>query len=158
MIKIAGIYIAFDKGRPMRAIEEALLLESAGILGDRYATAEGSWNAERKGKRQVSIMSVEALIEGNRRLGNPFEPHETRRNIFLRNMPNDVLNSLSSVKVQIGEALLVGDKYCDPCARPNVLSGKHGFREAFHDKAGFLFKVVTGGLIKVDDKVEILNA
>ncbi len=55
---------------------------------------------------------------------------------------------------QIGMARFRGVKYCDPCTRPNKLSGrKMNFKETFFDRGGLIAEVVEGGIIKIGDPV-----
>jgi len=55
---------------------------------------------------------------------------------------------------RVGEALLRGVKYCDPCLRPSVLSGKKiAFKDIFHDRGGLVAEVLESGVLKVGDLV-----
>lgn len=142
---ILAIYISPVAGAPMQYVREVEAIAGHGLLGDRYATGEGSFNKAKPGKRQVT------LINGIFFDGNEFKFAECRRNIITNGVE---LMWLIGRDFQIGTAHFRGVKYCDPCNRPSKLSGKEkSFKETFFDRGGLIAEIVEGGLIRVNDLV-----
>lgn len=142
---VKAICIGAVAGGPMQAVQSAEAIAGQGLSGDRYSRGEGSFNKGRQGKRQVT------LINGCFFPDRGFEYVDTRRNIVTLAVE---LMDLIGKEFRVGEALLRGIKYCDPCLRPSKLSGKTAaFKDVFHDRGGLVAEVLEGGLIKVDDLV-----
>jgi hypothetical protein len=142
---VAAICISSAKGQPMQRVPQVLAIAGAGLEGDRYATAEGSFNRDKPGKRQVT------LINGIFFEGSGFEYTDSRRNIVTLGVE---LMWLIGQKFQIGEAVFKGVKYCDPCNRPSKLAGSTlNFRDAFHDRGGLIAEILEGGVIKEGDAI-----
>lgn len=142
---VEAIFICLKAGEPMQKVEEIRALLGEGLQGDRYATGEGSFNKGDQGKRQVTLIN-DLFFEGS-----GFELAESRRNIVTRGIE---LMSLIGRDFQIGKASFHGVKYCNPCTRPNTLSGnKRSFREAFFDRGGLIARVIEGGLIRTGDQI-----
>ena len=87
-----------------------------------------------------------------RETGIELAPHQTRRNILTRGV--DVVE-LVGRRFQVGDALCYGVKECNPCnhlesvTRPGVRSGLSG-------RGGLRADVLTGGHIRVGDRITIL--
>lgn len=142
---VAAICISPAVGAPMRRVEDVEAVAGAGLKGDRYATAEGSYNKGRPGKRQVT------LVNGLFFPDSGFEYVEARRNIVTLGVE---LMDLIGKEFQVGEARFRGLKYCDPCLRPSKLSGNpRAFKDAFHDRGGLIAEVLTSGLIRVGSPI-----
>jgi hypothetical protein len=142
---VRGICICEKAGDPMQELTEVEAIAGQGLKGDRYATAEGSWNKGELGKRQVT------LLNGMFVAGSGFKFPETRRNIMTWGVE---LMYLFGREFQIGEARFRGVKYCDPCDRPQKLSrSSHDFRASFLDRGGLIAEVVKEGLIKLHDPI-----
>jgi hypothetical protein len=142
---VIAICISPAAGEPMRSVEEVEAIAGGGLRGDRYALGQGSYNKNRPGKRQVT------LINGLFFAGSGFEYIESRRNIITLEVE---LMDLIGREFQIGEARMRGLKYCDPCLRPSKLSGKKEvFKDVFHDRGGLVAEILRGGLIKVGSAV-----
>jgi MOSC domain-containing protein YiiM len=144
MATVLHIFVASEKGAPMRSLGSVRALPGAGLEGDRYATASGSWNAGKPGNRQVSIISLEPF------LGTAFSPEQSRRNIIVEGIETPSLIGKTFV---IGSAILRGVKYCTVCNRPDDLSGKTGFKEIFRERGGILAEVIEGGEITAGDEI-----
>ena len=124
---VVAICMASQKGEPMVSVEEAMAVTGEGISGDRYARGEGSWSRGQVGRRQVTLINA-LFVQGS-----GFEYAETRRNIATLGVE---LMDLIGQEFLVGDAMMRGLKYCDPCLRPSVLSNKNiAFREAFTTEA-----------------------
>jgi hypothetical protein len=142
---IKEICIGAVAGGLMQAVKSVEAIAGQGLTGDRYARGEGSFNRGRQGRRQVT------LINGRFFPGSGFEYVETRRNIVTLGIE---LMDLIGKEFRVGEALMLGAKYCDPCLRPSALSGKAtAFKDVFHDRGGLVAEILESGMIRVDDLV-----
>lgn len=129
----------------MQRVLEVMALAGQGLEGDRYCNGSGSWNKKTGiGNRQVT------LINGRLVAGTPFSYADTRRNIVTDGVE---LMWLIGREFKIGDAIMHGVKYCDPCNRPSTLSGKKGFESAFHDIGGLVAEIVTSGLIHFESPI-----
>src|SRR5262245_54383326 len=142
---VVAICMAARKGEPMVSVEEAMAVVGEGLRGDRYARGEGSWNAGQPGSRQVTLINA-LFVQGS-----GFEYAETRRNLATLGVE---LMELIGQEFVVGDAVMRGVKYCDPCLRPSVLRQKQiSFREAFHDRGGLVAEVLKSGVIRVGSPV-----
>ena len=142
---LEGIFICPTKGEPMREVQEVEAVAGRGLRGDRYFSAEGSWNWGEPGKRQVTLINSRFL------LGTHFTSAETRRNLIVSGI--ELMWHIDR-EFQIGRVRFRGVKYCDPCPRPSNLAGrKEEFREEFFDCAGLIADVIVSGLIVLGDPI-----
>ena len=141
---VIAICITPTAGEPMHEVNEVQAIAGAGLAGDRYCTAEGSWNRGVPGKRQVTL--INGVFFG----GTGFSILDTRRNFVTAGIE---LMWLIGREFEVGNARFRGVKYCDPCARPSKLSGKPHFAEVFHDRGGLVAEVLEGGLIRTGDSI-----
>ncbi len=86
----------------------------------------------------------------NARGGVRLEPHDLRRNLVTAGVS---LNTLVGKTFQLGDVTLKGTRLCEPCnhlatlVHPEVLGMVH--------QAGLRAGIVSGGLIRVGDVVQI---
>src|SRR4051812_4019586 len=126
---VEAICISMVKRDPMREVDQVMAIAGRGLEGDRYALAEGSYNSGRPGHRQVT------LINGRFVTMSSFRPVETRRNLTVSGIE---LMEMMGKDFQVGDAVLRGVKYCDPCVVPNAVTGKSAplFKDEFFDCGG----------------------
>jgi MOSC domain-containing protein YiiM len=170
---VVAICVTSRKGEPMASVQEAMAVAGQGLRGDRYARGQGSWSRGQVGRRQITLINA-LFVQGS-----GFEYVETRRNIATSGVE---LMDLIGQKFSVGDAMLRGVKYCDPCLRPSVLTNKPRrmakrdlvkeqsrraeqsrrcsslmpdipFRDAFHDRGGLVAEVLSSGLIHVGSAV-----
>ncbi|HXV27113.1 MAG TPA: MOSC domain-containing protein [Candidatus Paceibacterota bacterium] len=153
--QVVDIYITDDAGRPMRQVSWVRAVEGKGLEGDRYAEGRGAFtNAKRRTIRQVSFLALEDLRRVNTGREQPFTMADTRRNIVVQGV--DLL-SLIGREFTVGSARFRGVEHCSPCARPSVLSGKPGFKEAFHERGGLRAEVLEEGIITTGSAVATVD-
>src|SRR3989338_10088130 len=99
---VTHICIGPVAGGQMQEVQEVQALENSGLEGDRYCRGEGSFNKDRQGKRQVT------LINGLFLEGSGFDPVDTRRSIVTLGVE---LMDLIGKEFQIGDAVFYGVKY-----------------------------------------------
>jgi hypothetical protein len=142
---VRAICISGVAGETMQEVAVATAVAGQGLLGDRYATGDGSFNKGNQGSRQVTLMNA-IFFDGSN-----FDFKDSRRNLFIEGVE---LMWLIGREFQIGTARFRGVKYCDPCQRPSKLSGNAtSFKTAFFDRGGLIAEVIEGGLIKLGDEV-----
>lgn len=143
--KVCGIFIAREKRAPMEELQDVLAEQGNGLCGDRYQNGGGSYNRGSPGKRQVTLINIMFFQ------GSGFEPIESRRNLVVHGVE---LMDLIGKEFHIGNAVLKGVKYCDPCHVPSAMAGKsYSFRDAFFDRGGLVAEVIKTGVIKVGNAV-----
>jgi hypothetical protein len=144
--KVVAIFIASIAGGKMEEVETVEAIAGAGLAGDRYSMAEGSFNRKRPGRRQVTLINSVFFQDA-------FEYAESRRNIVTQGIE---LMWLIGREFQIGKARFRGQYYCDPCLRPTRLSGKtQKFLEAFSDRGGLVAEIIESGRIKKGDLISL---
>jgi hypothetical protein len=145
--KVVAICISPIAGGKMEEVEIAEAIAGAGLAGDRYSIAEGSFNRKQQGRRQVTL--INAFFFEN----SGFEYFESRRNIVTHGVE---LMWLIGREFQIGKARFRGQNYCDPCLRPSRLSGKtEKFLETFSDRGGLVAEIIESGTIKRGDLITL---
>jgi hypothetical protein len=145
--RVLGLAICPVAGQPMVEVTEVEAIAGVGFKGNCYSAGEGSWNKGKPGKRQVTLMNSLFFP------GSGFQFRESRRNGLIEDL--ELMFWLFRGPASVGEdVLLRAVGYCDPCERPNELSGNSlSFREAFVDRGGIIVEVVRSGIIKVGDLV-----
>lgn len=143
--KVTNICISAVARAPMQKALRVRAVAGYGLVGDRYATGDGSYNKEAVGKRQVTLINGLFVPDS----GFLFE--ETRRNLEVVGIE---LMDLIGKEFDVGSARFKGVKYCDPCLVPSVLAGKKlPFRDAFHDRGGLVAEVIVSGWIEIGSLV-----
>lgn len=143
--RVTHIFVAPRRRAPMKSMPAVNAVQGRGLEGDRYCYGAGSYNASNVGSRQVS------LINGLFFDDTSFTPAESRRNLVVVGVE---LMWLIGRTFQVGNALLCGVKYCDPCLVPRSQTKPDArFQDEFLDRGGLIARVVQGGVIRVDDAV-----
>lgn len=136
----------------MTQIESVQALAGIGLEGDRYATGKGAYSQAKKQKiRHVSLIAREAIAQANTHLLLPYTEAQTRRNIVTEGAD---LNQLVGKTFWLGQAVLYGTELCDPCKRPEKLTGQPGFEQAFQQLGGLRAEVLQSGLVRVQDTLQ----
>ena len=149
--ELAGIFIAENSGRGVRAQVRAEAMPGEGLRGDRYAVGRGHWTG--RGDCEVTIMS-EATLEQLAREGFDLRDGSHRRNLVVRGLADDVL---SGSAVAIGAVRLKVDERRPPCRYLERLTGMPGLRDAMAGgRAGFSARVTEGGTMRIGDRVRVL--
>lgn len=154
--RIKSIYHAPAMGELMQPLKVGYLVAGKGLMYknekgdyvcDRYAEGKGAFShSKRETIRQLSLISSEAIELANQNLPEEYQytEQETRRNIVTEGID---LNKLVGDVFYIGQAALRGVELCDPCKRPDTLSRKQGFNDAFENIGGLRAQIITGSII-----------
>jgi MOSC domain-containing protein YiiM len=157
--KITALYVAKDKGEPMQYHSMVKAIAGVGLEGDgfldRYAAGKGAFsNAKQEKVRHVTIISQDDIDFANIGLEVPFQPHDTRRNIVIEGLSAE---RLLGRRFEIGTVALEGTSICDPCKRPDLLSGKVGFMDVFQGErgelAGIRAAILSTGVLTVGNEI-----
>lgn len=148
---VTGICIGAAK-QPLRSVDAVTAISEQGLEGDRYSEGTGSWQKGALGKRQVTLIDA-ALLERF-----AWSLADTRRNIAIKGDIDlmRLFNYRERISIIIGDAVMRGVAYCDPCQVPTKLSKRDDlFRDTFRSCGGIITEVVKGGEIRVGDLVEV---
>ncbi|MEO0496225.1 MAG: MOSC domain-containing protein [Pseudomonadota bacterium] len=129
----------------MTDVDSVVAVTGKGLEGDRYSRAQGRFNRDQEGYRQVTLMNARFFANTS------FKFSDSRRNIFVKDVE---LMWLIGREFQIGDAIFEGVSYCDPCNLPSKRAGiSDSFMKTFEDCGGLIARVLKGGLLKVGDPV-----
>ena len=133
------------KGEPMLVVDEVLSDTRSGLMGDRY---NGN-----SGRRQVTLLQYEHLAVLESMLGKAIAPETIRRNLLIKGVN---LLALKNCQFKIGEAVFQMTGLCHPCSKMENKLGAGGYN-AMRGHGGINAQVLQGGLIRVGDKLTVLN-
>jgi MOSC domain-containing protein YiiM len=138
--KVTGIFIKRAHGGPMDSQRTAVLETDRGIAG----------NADRGGRRQVTLLSEERWAELMRRVGADRGPEGRRANIVLSGI---VLENTRGRTLQIGQCRLRIGGETRPCELMEEMAP--GLQAAMreHWGGGAFAEVLKGGQIALGDAV-----
>ena len=122
----------------MRAVERVEIEAGQGILGDRY---HGSKH------RHVTVQSLDDLREAARIHARPVPAGLTRRNLTLDTGP---VPTGQGEQLRVGDVLLEVFRVAAPCKLLDDHLGP-GAVHALRDRAGSVFRVLEGGILRVGD-------
>lgn len=148
--RVEAIYITDVAEAAMRGVAEVTAIAGVGLEGDRYATRTGSFSAQPKPGRQVTLVEAEAIEALERELSLVLAPGETRRNVITRGV---ALNHLVGRDFSVGDARLRGHELCEPCATLARVTGKPSILAGLVHRGGLRAEILEGGLIRVGDEV-----
>jgi MOSC domain-containing protein YiiM len=97
---VVAIYITPRAEELQHAVERVRVLPGRGLEGDRYAAGLGTFS-HHVGRRDVSLIEIEALEAFERESGTSLSAAESRRNILTRGVR---LNDLVGREFQVGAA------------------------------------------------------
>jgi MOSC domain-containing protein YiiM len=140
MAHVSNLFIAVERHKPMKAIDQAMALVDRGF--------EGCLHARQGSKRQLLVVDSETLAEFN------LTPGIMRENITTVGLNLGELRP--GLRVAIGTAVLEVTIPCEPCSRMDEI--RMGLQEALRDRRGVLCRVIQGGIISRGDSIEIREA
>jgi MOSC domain-containing protein YiiM len=149
---LAAIYVGAERLEPMVAVPEIRAIAGAGLEGDRYCLERGTFS-KKLPTNQVTLIETEALEAAARDYGFEITAQESRRNLLTCGM---ALNHLVGREFQIGDVRLLGLKLCEPCMHLQQLVGKELIKALRH-RGGLRAEIVSGGVIKVGDRIAEAN-
>lgn len=148
---IEAIYIARQEGEPVQPLEQVEALVERGLRGDRYCERAGHWSGV--DECQVTLIEAEALEAVEQATGLRVSGGEHRRNLVTRGVK---LAALRNRQFQIGPVILAYDRPRPPCFYLQTITQPGMTRALAGGRSGICARVVKGGLIRVNDSLEIL--
>lgn len=135
--KVHQIFLKSGQGKPMQAVPQATAVADKGLADDaNYGKRE----------RQVLLIEKETLDEFQ------LVPGQVRENITVTGLP--LAGTSPGTRLQVGDTVLEVALDCAPC---DFIDGiRPGLREAIDGRRGTLFRVVSGGDIRVGDDIRVL--
>ena len=143
---VEGIHLHGDRGEPMQVVADAELVAGHGLVGDRMA----GLGIPGTHVTFIGAEGVEAMVAET---GIPLEPHQTRRNVLVRGVD---VPGLIGRRFQVGDAVCFGVKECNPCNHLESLTHP-GVRNGLSGRGGLRADVLTGGHIRVGDRLIVLG-
>ena len=118
-------------------------VESVETVGKGF---RGDFHSNFANRRQILMISWSVLNE----LG--LEPGEIFENVVVDGL--DVMSLSEGLQIRMGGALMEVTIPCEPCSQMDRV--RHGLQGALKDRRGMFVKVVTAGVVRVGDPVEVL--
>ena len=142
-MKIISINISTHKGTPKQPVAAADVLAGHGLKGDAHA---GDWH------RQVSFLAWEK-IESARAQGLDVNIGDFAENITTTGIDWETLPI--GTRVRLGDTVICEiTQIGKVCHKPCAIYYRSG--DCIMPKSGVFARVITGGLIRVEDPVAIL--
>lgn len=138
--RIEAIGVAPAAGAPIEPREAVELLAGAGIAGDRYALGAGKF--QDSPDHDVTLAEAEVAEAAG------IAPLRMRRNLVTRKVS---LQTLLGQRVQVGGAVLLLVRPCEPCGYLEGLAAQPGLKAALLRRGGVRARVMQGGAVRVGD-------
>ena len=151
--QVVSIQIAAQGGKPLETVTSIKAVAGQGLQGDRYFSSQGTFSKTGSISQQVTLIEVEALEALERDYGKKLSPEESRRNITTQGV---ALNHLVGKDFRVGRAVFRGIKLCEPCGYLEEITGKM-VKEGLIHRGGLRAQIISGGLIKVGDSIELIS-
>ena len=137
--RVEALWLKRAKRGPMDPVGCAVLEVGRGLRG----------NADRGGRRQVTLISAERWAELMRNLGSDLDPSSRRANVMLAGV--DLQHSRGRL-LRIGEALLRINGETRPCEQ--MEEARSGLQALMRDRwgGGAFAEVIDGGTVRVGDR------
>lgn len=153
--RIEAIVVRPERKAPARSVSEAQAVPGRGLSGDRRAARERRGDDARR--REVTLIQYEHLAPIAQWCGlASVDPCALRRNLVLSGLN---LLAMRSPFHDVHFVWRIGDDVrivltgpCDPCSRMEEALGAGGYN-AMRGHGGMTARIVTGGTIRVGDRV-----
>jgi MOSC domain-containing protein YiiM len=149
MAEIEAIFIAPGGSEPMQRLDEVRAIAHRGLEGDRYLTRTGYWSGV--DECEVTLIEGEALDDIIDSIGLSVANGEHRRNLVTRGIR---LSHLTGRRFTVGEAVFAYDRPRPPCRYIATIT-EPGMTKALGKRGGICARVVTSGIVRVGDAVEV---
>jgi len=140
--RVVAVCISENKGERKKPVAEVTVRENHGIEGDAHA---GDWH------RQISLLALESIRKMQEKgldvTTGDFAENITTEGIDLPSLP-------IGTRITIGETLTEVTQIGKECHTRCAIYHQAG--DCVMPREGIFVKVLRGGAIKVDDKIEIM--
>ena len=144
MGKLIAICISENKGTEKKVVEKGVLIENFGLEKDAHA---GNWH------RQISLLEIEKIEHFNNKGGN-VDFGAFGENLIIQDI--DLKNLAVGSILKIGESLLEITQKGKQCHHHCKIYYRVG--DCIMPREGVFAKVIKGGEISPNDKIEILKS
>src|SRR5260221_10037579 len=93
-------------------VAEGRIIADKGLEGDRYSDGQGSFSKATRSSN-LTLIAIEDLAHVAKATGVKLSPEESLRNLVTEGVD---LTTLLHRRFQIGDAVCVGTRLCEPCA------------------------------------------
>jgi MOSC domain-containing protein YiiM len=133
---VVGIFFSLEANRPSKFTQQAILMGSYGLQGDRHAK-EGVDN-------QLLLVDVAVLEDLDLKAGAIFE------NFTIRGLKIDEMKP--GTRLRMGETAIIEiSRICKPCKRMNEV--RDGLMKKLAGRRGMYARVIRGGQVFLQDAV-----
>jgi len=153
--KLDAIYLRPARGVDCVSVPQATAIAKRGLEGDR--AAQRASTKPLGSNRQVTLIQAEHMPVIASLIGKAFDPAGLRRNLLVSGINLLAAKSLfkdQPLFIKIGEVVLEVTGPCEPCSQMEKLLG-HGGYNAMRGHGGLTARVITGGVLNIEDTVAI---
>lgn len=148
--RLHTILLRTDKRGPMSSTKDVEAVAGLGLMGDHRIVGR---QPDPTAKRQVTLIQAEHLPVIAALTGHgEVDAALLRRNLVVEGIN---LASVRDRRFAIGSVVLEGTGWCHPCSRMEEALGTGGF-QAMRGHGGSTARVLEGGTIRVDDRIEVV--
>lgn len=153
---VKSIAISRGSSESMQLVDVASLEAGVGIVGDRYATGNGTYSCLHEPGRQVTLVSASGAEEALLAAGvRNTKVSDLRRNIVLDGISADALNSTVGRMLLVGDVQLFVHRLCVPCMYNERINRAQGLMCGLWHAGGVNCEVIVGGTVRVGDTVTV---
>jgi MOSC domain-containing protein YiiM len=148
---VAALYVAPDKGAPMRALTELRAVPGRGLEGDRYFSGAGTFTGDPRRDSEVTLMAQEDLDAMERETGVRLSPGDVRRNVVTQGAD---LRALVGLEFSLGAVRLRAMRLSEPCRHLARLTDERILKGLVH-RSGLQAQILTEGVVRIGDAIVI---
>lgn len=142
MAKVLAVCVSSQRNQPKIPVQEALLVEKAGIEGDsHYGISE----------REVSLLLREDVKQAESEANLEFPPGSLAENLLVQGLSSDILKI--GTKIGIGDVVL---KVIEKGKKPGEPHSYDYMGWCLLPECGYFLSVLKGGIIKPGMDLSIL--
>ena len=150
MSRLSLVLVSTSPSAPMTAVPEVRAVEGRGLEGDRYFHGKGTFSpAVHRPDHEVTLVESEQIAAFAAASGLPFDAAMARRNLVTEGVD---LNALVGRSFQVGEVVLRGIRWCEPCSYLAKTTYPETLEGLVH-RGGLRAQIVRGGMLRVGDSV-----
>jgi MOSC domain-containing protein YiiM len=148
---VAALYVAPEKGAPMRALTEVRAVPGRGLEGDRYFAGNGTFTGDARRDSEVTLMALEDLHAMERETGARLSPGDVRRNVVTQGAD---LRALVGREFSLGPVRLRATRLSEPCRHLARLTDDRVLKGLVH-RSGLQAQILTEGVVRIGDAIVI---
>ena len=155
MSSIYSLYYCSEAESEMIQAESLKFITGEGIEGDRYFLGKGTFSSELSGTPdyQVTLIESEEIDKFNSDNGLNLTYGSFRRNVITQGIK---LNPLIGKKFLIGDVVLEGIRYCEPCSHLAKFLGQEVLSQMV-GRCGLRAKIISGGVATSGQEIRVVG-